>query len=69
MSILSDWEARLRVLARETETLLAGQRADHADKLRKLADDIRSAPNLMRVAVNLAREADEWPNRKTRVNR
>jgi hypothetical protein len=68
MSMLSDWEARLRVLARETENLLAGQRADHADKLRQLADDIRNAPSLMHVAVNLAREADEWPNRKTRVN-
>jgi hypothetical protein len=68
MSILSEWEARLRVLARETETLLAGQRGDHAQKLRKLADDIRNAPAFMRVAVNLAREADEWPNRSTRVN-
>ena len=69
MSILSEWEARLRALARETETLLAGQRADHADKLRRLADDIKAAPQLMRVAVNLAREADAWPDRKTRVNR
>jgi hypothetical protein len=69
MSILSDWESRLRVLARETETLLAGQRADHAEKLRKLADDIRNTPDSMRVAINLAREADEWPARRTKVNR
>jgi hypothetical protein len=68
MSLLSDWEARLRVLARETETLLAGQRADHAEKLRKLADDIRNTPDSMRVAINLAREADAWPARRTRVN-
>ena len=68
MSILSDWEARLRVLAGETETLLAGQRADHAGKLRRLADDIRNAPQFVRVAVNLASEADQWPTRRTRVN-
>jgi hypothetical protein len=54
MSLLSEWDARLRVLARESETLLAGQRADHAQKLRKLADDIKAAPPCVRAAVKLA---------------
>lgn len=63
---VDDAVARLRIAARETETLLPGHRADHAAKLHRLADEFAAMPAEAKWAAKMAPEAEDWMRRPRR---